>query len=287
MSDFAHPPPTPPARAPRAPLHTQASTVDCECGVDEVARGCLFGRVYAAAVVWRPPQLDGTAWPAPVLPQGRKGVVIRDSKTMSRAQRERAAAWIHTHAHAVAVAHRDARYIEAHNIRRAAHDTMADAIAQLQTTVPTLRLALIDGDSFDPSPACGTSVQAPAWPLFRTATPTTTTVPTPVPPATPLHLPAHRCIVRGDNTFFPIACAAIVAKVAHDRYIHALCDADPLLDARYGLRQNVGYGTQTHREGLRVHGPSVHHRRTFAGVVLPSRVASRLDCAARRDTDPT
>ena len=23
-----------------------------EVGVDEVARGCLFGRVYAAAVIW-------------------------------------------------------------------------------------------------------------------------------------------------------------------------------------------------------------------------------------------
>ena len=24
-----------------------------EVGLDEVARGCLFGRVYAAAVIWR------------------------------------------------------------------------------------------------------------------------------------------------------------------------------------------------------------------------------------------
>ena len=24
-----------------------------EAGLDEVARGCLFGRVYAAAVIWR------------------------------------------------------------------------------------------------------------------------------------------------------------------------------------------------------------------------------------------
>ena len=25
-----------------------------ECGIDEVARGCIFGRVYSACVIWNP-----------------------------------------------------------------------------------------------------------------------------------------------------------------------------------------------------------------------------------------
>jgi phytoene dehydrogenase-like protein len=29
-----------------------------EAGIDEVARGCLFGRVYAAVVIWNPYLLD-------------------------------------------------------------------------------------------------------------------------------------------------------------------------------------------------------------------------------------
>jgi ribonuclease HII len=31
----------------------------------------------------------------------------------------------------------------------------------------------------------------------------------------------------------------------------------------YGWHTNVGYGTEEHCEGLRVHGPTRHHRLTF------------------------
>ena len=32
----------------------------------------------------------------------------------------------------------------------------------------------------------------------------------------------------------------------------------------YGWQTNMGYGTDEHHEGLRLHGPTRHHRRTFA-----------------------
>jgi len=32
----------------------------------------------------------------------------------------------------------------------------------------------------------------------------------------------------------------------------------------YGWHTNVGYGTEEHQEGLRIQGPTRHHRLTFA-----------------------
>lgn len=216
------------------PIHLTADPTRTECGVDEVARGCLFGRVYAAAVVWRVVHDDDdaavTPQPQPTLP---KGVVIRDSKTMSRAQRERAAEWIHAHADTVAIAYKDEQYIDAHNIRCAAHDAMADAIESVKQQQPALAHALIDGDAFAPSFG------------FRDA------------------LVPYTCVVKGDSTYFIIACAAIVAKVAHDQYVREWCVRYPTLDAWYGLCANVGYGTQTHLVGIRTHGVSPFHRKTF------------------------
>ena len=73
------------------------------------------------------------------------------------------------------------------------------------------------------------------------------------------------CVVKGDATYFAIACAAIVAKVAHDSYVQALCDEYPMLDAWYDLRRNFGYGTAKHRQGLATHGATPFHRKTFGG----------------------
>lgn len=230
-----------------APLRLAMHAFQTECGVDEVARGCLFGRVYAAAVVWRQcAQLSTTE-----LPPLPKGIVIRDSKTMSRAQRERAAEWIHDNADTVAIAHKDERYIDTHNIRRGAHDAMADAIAHAKSQQPTLVHALIDGDGFAPSFG------------FRDA------------------LVPYTCVVKGDSTFFTIACAAIVAKVAHDQYVRALCTTHPRLDTWYGLCTNVGYGTQTHLHGIRTYGVSPFHRRTFG--VCKHATTTQWDNAQRLD----
>ena len=264
--------PEPKAKSTTAPasLRLQATPYDIECGVDEVARGCLFGRVYAGAVIWKLPNTDGSPLVYPILP---KGIVIRDSKKMSRIQRERADTWIRKHAVAVGIAHRDEQYIDTYNIRQAAHDAMADAIRTVHTDVPNLSHVLIDGDGFAPR-----DVQtriAPAIPMFRTPThvamavnmnPTTPTICTDDRVPTSTQLPAHTCVVKGDATYFSIACAAIVAKVAHDKYIRDLCSEYPDLDEKYQLCKNVGYGTKSHRDGLRVHGASPFHRKSFGGV---------------------
>ena len=260
---------------PATPLHLARRAHELECGVDEVARGCLLGRVYAGAVVFAPPAPGAKATdPVPPPPSLPKGIVIRDSKTMSKAQRERAAAWVHEHAYAVSVVYKDEAYVDAHNILRAAQDAMGDAVRGAQAVVAAKAAAAAAADS----PVAADAIDDTRSP--DDAADTATESPPPPPPPTRIdrllvdgHIFAPQpsvgvpalCVIKGDATYFAIACAAIVAKVAHDAYVQALCDAHPTLDAWYDLRRNVGYGTAKHRQGLATHGATPFHRKTFGG----------------------
>jgi len=90
-------------------------------------------------------------------------------------------------------------------------------------------------------------------------------------------LPGHpdfHCIVEGDGTYLNIAAASILAKVEHDRWVQATCDAEPGLAERYGLRTCMGYGTAVHRAGLKEHGPHRQHRTLFVRNWIPSGLHS-------------
>ncbi len=69
-------------------------------------------------------------------------------------------------------------------------------------------------------------------------------------------------VVRGDGKSFSIAAASIVAKVARDRMMADLARDHP----QYGWDRNAGYGTAEHLKALTLHGPTPHHRITFAPV---------------------
>jgi ribonuclease HII len=71
---------------------------------------------------------------------------------------------------------------------------------------------------------------------------------------------AHDALVDGDARCHSISAAAILAKTIRDRLMHRLAARHP----GYGWHTNVGYGTEEHQEGLRVQGPTKHHRLTFA-----------------------
>ena len=83
--------------------------------------------------------------------------------------------------------------------------------------------------------------------------------------------PAGRCgdwrwparpIVGGDASEPCISAASIIAKEHRDRLMRGLAAEHP----GYGWERNAGYGTPEHLAALRRHGPTVHHRRTFAPV---------------------
>lgn len=71
------------------------------------------------------------------------------------------------------------------------------------------------------------------------------------------------CVESGDNTYCAIAAASILAKVERDKYIEELCKENPELDTHYGLLSNKGYGTKKHIDGIKEHGISEWHRKTF------------------------
>lgn len=70
----------------------------------------------------------------------------------------------------------------------------------------------------------------------------------------------HECVVGGDAKSLSIAAASICAKVIRDRIMERLALRYPA----YGWASNKGYGAQAHIESLVAHGPSPHHRLSFA-----------------------
>ncbi len=83
------------------------------------------------------------------------------------------------------------------------------------------------------------------------------------------NIPFH-CIVKGDGKLLPIAAASILAKTYRDDFMMVLDAEYPY----YQWRNNKGYPTRAHREAIRQHGPSPHHRQSFR--LLPESVQGRL-----------
>ena len=81
----------------------------------------------------------------------------------------------------------------------------------------------------------------------------------------------HKCFCGGDDKYTAIAAASILAKVAHDNYIREICDKYPELDELYGLLSNKGYGTKQHIDGIKEHGISEWHRKSFGICKTASR----------------
>lgn len=69
----------------------------------------------------------------------------------------------------------------------------------------------------------------------------------------------HETFVKGDARFLHIAAASILAKTHRDEYMEKLHLEHP----QFGWNSNAGYPTKTHREAIRLIGPTEHHRMSF------------------------
>lgn len=143
-------------------------------GVDEAGLGALCGAVIAAAVLL-PPFCNPLAG-------------VRDSKTLSRGQREKLVAAVAAQATACGVGAASPKEIDRLNVRVASHLAMRRALAR----IGPYDLALIDGTQIN-DPTIG----------------------------------PHRTIVDGDATSYAIACASIIAKVTRDRMMRRLAGRHP------------------------------------------------------------
>ena len=213
-----------------------------EVGVDEAGRGCLAGPVFAAAVVW-PTKEDGSLDPKLLR-------LVRDSKTLSAGQRDRARAFVEATAIAWAVASASADEIDRINILRASHLAMHRALDLLHGVRPesgyaefrplpsstaAVEFVLVDGDRFD---------------AYLSPRESGTFVP-------------HACFTNGDGHYLAIAAASVLAKTHRDAYVvEHLHPRFP----QYGWDRSKCYGTAAHLGGLERHGVCEEHRRSFAPV---------------------
>jgi ribonuclease HII len=220
-----------------------------EIGLDEAGRGPLFGRLFVGGVVL--PFRGGV---------GGEGAVddfrynwMKDSKKFySHQKRAEVAAYIRENALAYHVAFVEASEIDDINILNAVYKGMHECVREIAGQLRAKGLdergglwkekegmfLLVDGNLFEPVMEWNGATDRYEIPDFIT-------------------------VEGGDNKYCSIAAASILAKVAHDEYILGMCRDYPELETRYGLLKGMGYATKAHLEGIRKHGISQWHRRTF------------------------
>lgn len=202
-----------------------------EIGVDEAGRGPMMGRVYTAAVIL--PKDDSF-----------NHSLMKDSKKFHSEKKIREAAdYIKKNALAWCVTYSDEAEVDEFNIRNATHKSMHKSIKGIMKSDNYSSVSytdyhlLIDGNDFKPFLVMDDDIG--------------------------IVQVKHTCIEGGDNKYTAIAAASILAKVSRDTYIEELCKEHPYLNTNYDLLKNKGYGTPKHMAGIREHGISPFHRKTF------------------------
>lgn len=150
-------------------------------GVDEVGRGCLAGPVYAAAVILNYPALQSCT--------SEQLSLLRDSKSLSAAQRQTMLPFIDSMCLTKAVAHASVREIEDLGIVPATFLAMTRALEHLQQKADFL---LIDGRAKHPT--------------FKGP---------------------QQAVIKGDSLCYCIAAASIIAKEARDAYMREIAEDFP------------------------------------------------------------
>ncbi|HHV87045.1 MAG TPA: ribonuclease HII [Petrimonas sp.] len=69
----------------------------------------------------------------------------------------------------------------------------------------------------------------------------------------------HTCVIKGDGKYLSIAAASVLAKTYRDEYMQNLHEQFPV----YDWTNNKGYPTRAHREAIKEHGITPHHRKSF------------------------
>jgi ribonuclease HII len=199
-----------------------------EIGVDEAGRGPMFGRVYIGAVVL---PKDDNKFDFSKMKDSKKFHSEKKIKEVAEYIKKNAIAW--------SVVYAEHDEIDKSNIRRATidcmHKAINDVIIKLKTTSEKVYL-LIDGNDFIP--------------MMKLSNESYIQIP-------------HLCIEGGDNKYAAIAAASILAKVSRDEYIHEMCKEHADLNIKYDLISNKGYGTKKHMDGIKEHGISKWHRKSF------------------------
>ena len=178
------------------------------CGIDEVGRGAWAGPVTVAAVVPAPEHVRG----------------VRDSKQLTRTQREAAAHAVRRWAVAVGVGHASYEECDELGMTAALRTAGMRALAQLDAQGFTPDRIVLDGNHD----------------YLRLGSRVTT-------------------VIKGDATCLAVAAASCVAKVTRDHMMMEEAEHYP----PYDFESNVGYPAPAHKTTLAGYGPSAIHRRSW------------------------
>ena len=168
--------------------------------------------------------------------------MMRDSKKLSERKRLIAFDYIKDYAIDWVIHFKDEKYIDKHNIHASNYTAMREAVNKLIVKPDHL---LIDGNYFKPCMYLDDDYIS------------------------------HTTVIKGDDKYTSIAAASILAKVGRDKYIAELCDKYPLLNRYYNIKSNKGYGSMQHMSGIKLHGISPWHRKTF-GICKNHKVNKKL-----------
>jgi ribonuclease HII len=177
-------------------------------GIDEVGRGAWAGPVTVAAVVPAREHVRG----------------IRDSKELTRAEREKAARTVRGWAVAIGVGHASYEECDELGMTAALRAAAMRALAELdaQGFVPD-RIVLDGNHDYLRMPSKVTTV------------------------------------IKGDAKCLAVAAASCVAKVTRDHIMIEDAEHYP----PYDFESNVGYPAPAHKHALAAYGPSAIHRRSW------------------------
>ena len=154
---------------------------------------------------------------------------IKDSKKLSKKKREELREYIEKHSLAYSVHYSEAIDIDKINILNATLNTMHMCVKNLKIKPD---LILVDGNR---------------WNMYYDEDG---------------NVIPNQLIKGGDNLYYSIAAASILAKVYHDDYVKKLCEENPDLN-KYDWLNNMCYGTKKHIEAIEKYGITKYHRKTF------------------------
>jgi ribonuclease HII len=219
------------------PRYSLTDTI-IEAGLDEAGRGCLWGPLFAAAVIWPAEE----TWTEEVRELSTQ---IRDSKKVSAKNR----AILEKKIQETAVAY-GVGSVEAGEIDRLGM-TASNRLA-FERALGSLAAASQQPQQQGQQQKPGRIIVDGILGLEQRVLDGIIQVVEP----------------KADQKYISVAAASILAKEAHDRVVLEACQADNTLEEKYSIACCKGYGTAKHREGVKTHGMHPLHRRLFLRKIL-------------------
>lgn len=161
-----------------------------------------------------------------ILPNGFQSDIVKDSKKLSEKKRKEAFELIKQEAIAWSISFISPDDIDDLNILQATMKGMHQCLTELEGSYNHI---LVDGNYFNP---------------YK-------------------DIP-HDCIIKGDNTYYSIAAASILAKVSRDEHMKKLHLSHP----QYDWCGNKGYGSSSHIQKIKDIGYTEHHRKSFLKNII-------------------